>query len=316
MKILMLGWEFPPFIAGGLGTACHGLTRGLAHQGHDVLFVLPRAIGEADGGHVQLLGADAVAKIVTSSRRFTIQHAPTVTRTQVPGKTTTTESVEEDVEITETRSTDPNTRTRLFNIDTGFSSPYGTGEAVAEQGPDLTTLIRTVSQRRVTNTSVGSPTWIEGLIAGHAEDIHEVINSIQALGAADNQYGSDLFGDAERYAKVVAALALKTDFDVIHAHDWLAYAAGIAARAVSGKPLVAHIHATEFDRSGQHINQQVYDIERAGMHAADRVIAVSQLTKNVVVHRYGVDEAKVDVVYNGVELKGGIAAEDGIRKED
>jgi len=321
MRILMLGWEFPPFLAGGLGTACHGLTRGLAHHGQDVLFVLPRPVGKVDGGHVRLIGPDAVAEVVTSTRTITIQHPGRPTRTEVPGKPVTTETTE-DVEVTETR-TRPGEKlpgsTRMFQIEAGFSSPYGTGAPVGEQagtGPDLTELVKSMAQRRTSTTVPGAATWIEGLAAGRAEDIHEVIHSIQAMAAADNQYGSDLMGDAERYARVVAALATKTDFDVVHAHDWLAYPAGLAVRAITGKPLVAHMHATEFDRSGEHINQQVYDIERAGMHGADRVIAVSQLTKNVVVHRYGVDPAKVDVVYNGVELKGGIAAEEGIRKED
>ncbi|MFZ4576251.1 MAG: glycosyltransferase family 4 protein, partial [Phycisphaerales bacterium] len=90
-------------------------------------------------------------------------------------------------------------------------------------------------------------------------------------------------------------------FDVIHAHDWLTYPAGLAMRAVSGRPLVVHVHSTEFDRSGANVNQRVFDIERAGMQGADRIIAVSQFTKNICVRRYGVAPAKVDVVYNGVE---------------
>jgi len=97
-------------------------------------------------------------------------------------------------------------------------------------------------------------------------------------------------------------------FDVIHAHDWLTYPAGMMLKAITGKPLVCHIHATEFDRSGEHINQGVYDIERAGMHCADRVIAVSRLTKAIMHSKYGVDDFKIDVVYNGV-------AQDGIQPQ-
>jgi len=320
MRILMLGWEFPPFIAGGLGTACHGLTRGLSHLGHDILFVLPRAIGKANAEHVTLMGPDGVAEVVESTRRVTIQHPAQRTLTQIPGKSTTVETTE-DVEVTETRTTRRDKAaggTRMFQIESGFSSPYGSGGAVGGEagGEDFTELIKSISQRRSQTTTLGSATWLEGLAAGRVEDIQEVVHSIQAMAAADNQYGSDLMGDAERYAKVVAALALKTDFDVVHAHDWLTYPAGLAVKAVTGKPLVAHIHATEFDRSGNHINQQVYDIERAGMHGADRVIAVSQLTKNVVVHRYGATAEKVDVVYNGVEFNGALQLEEGIRQED
>ena len=101
-------------------------------------------------------------------------------------------------------------------------------------------------------------------------------------------------------AQVARDLAGK--FDVIHAHDWLTYYAGMAAKAVSGKPLVVHMHATEFDRSGEHINRAVYDIERAGMEAADRVIAVSNLTRNIVITKYGIPPEKVVTVHNAVRF--------------
>jgi hypothetical protein len=102
------------------------------------------------------------------------------------------------------------------------------------------------------------------------------------------KYGANLMEEVARYAVVAAQVArdLEGQFDVIHAHDWLTYYAGIAAKRVSGKPLVVHMHATEYDRSGENVNTQVYAIERAGMHAADRVIAVSNLTRNIVIN-YG-----------------------------
>jgi len=84
----------------------------------------------------------------------------------------------------------------------------------------------------------------------------------------------------------------------------MTYPAGIAVAAVTGKPLVIHVHSTEFDRSGEHVNQAVYDIERKGMHLADRVIAVSHLTRNIIISRYGVCGSKVEVVYNAVERNG------------
>jgi glycogen synthase len=99
----------------------------------------------------------------------------------------------------------------------------------------------------------------------------------------------------------VVALTRGEAVDVIHAHDWLTYPAGIALSQVTGRPLVVHVHSTEFDRAGNNVNQRVYDIERAGMHAASRVLAVSQMTKSICVRRYGVAPDKVDVVYNGVD---------------
>ena len=107
--------------------------------------------------------------------------------------------------------------------------------------------------------------------------------------------------EVSRYALTGAQIARdRSDFEIIHAHDWLSFPAGIAAKEISGKPLVAHVHATEFDRSGETVNQVVYDIERAGMHAADHVIAVSQLTKNTIVRKYGIPASKVTVVHNAV----------------
>jgi glycosyltransferase involved in cell wall biosynthesis len=97
------------------------------------------------------------------------------------------------------------------------------------------------------------------------------------------------------------ALAAREDFDVVHAHDWLTYPAGAAVARVFGKPLLVHVHSTEFDRSGENINRACYEIERAGMHAADRVLAVSRLTKAICVEKYGVPEGRVDVVYNGID---------------
>ena len=120
------------------------------------------------------------------------------------------------------------------------------------------------------------------------------------------KYGANLMEEVARYAVVAAQVAkdLEGQFDVIHAHDWLTYYAGIAAKRVSGKPLVVHMHATEYDRSGENVNTQVYAIERAGMHAADRVIAVSNLTRNIVINRYGVPADKVVTVHNAVRFAG------------
>jgi glycosyltransferase involved in cell wall biosynthesis len=91
------------------------------------------------------------------------------------------------------------------------------------------------------------------------------------------------------------------EHDVIHAHDWLCYPAGIAAKEASGKPLVIHVHATDFDRSGGSVNPKVFEIEKMGMDAADKIITVSNLTRNIVIEKYGQNPDKVITVYNAVE---------------
>ena len=119
-----------------------------------------------------------------------------------------------------------------------------------------------------------------------------------------DNYGGDILAAVGQYAEKAASIAETENFDVVHAHDWMTYPAGEAVSRQSHKPLVVHVHSTEFDRSGEHVNQAVYDIERTGMHAAAKVIAVSNFTKDTIVKHYGVPPDKVEVVYNAVEHNG------------
>lgn len=118
-----------------------------------------------------------------------------------------------------------------------------------------------------------------------------------------SMYGLHLFEEVGRYGVLAREMAKREKFDVIHAHDWLSFSAGIAAKEVSGKPLIVHIHATEFDRTAGHPNQYIYDQEKRGLDAADCVIAVSHHTKNMVVKHYGIDPDKITVVHNGIDLR-------------
>lgn len=122
---------------------------------------------------------------------------------------------------------------------------------------------------------------------------------------ASGIYGRNLLDEVKLYAERAADIAREEVFDVIHAHDWLAFPAGLAAQAVSGRPLVVHVHATEFDRGGGNgVNQQVYNIEREGMQQAQKVITVSDWTKQMVIKHYGVAPEKIEVVHNGIEVNG------------
>ncbi len=118
--------------------------------------------------------------------------------------------------------------------------------------------------------------------------------------ALGGSYGPNLLAEVARYASVVGELAGRETFDVIHAHDWMTYPAGIAAARASGKPLVAHVHAIEFDRCGEHGNPAIVDLERRGLAAADRVVCVSQYTADVVAKRYCVASQRLRVVHNAV----------------
>lgn len=130
-------------------------------------------------------------------------------------------------------------------------------------------------------------------------------------------YGRDLFAEVQRFALLAQRAAIAEDFDVIHCHDWMTYPAGVLAKQASGKPLVVHVHATEFDRSGNNgANQQVYDTERWGMENADRVITVSYFTKRQVMEHYGIPDEKITVVHNAVEFTNPTGDRFAINKSD
>lgn len=295
MRILMLGWEFPPFMAGGLGTAVEGLTRSLVHQGHEIVFVLPQPVPEGHKSHVELIGPRALAQRAQSLRKGVLQPQPVV-------------GGREPEELEDARSDSPRMIETLTRRIEEFEASYPSSYPGVDVGNTLERLIREIRESHAVQqqamTQLNDPSGFRALQTASAEQIADafdtLLDSVEGLGAGSSGYGSDLFGDAQRYARLVAALGLTERFDVIHAHDWLTYPAGLLLKQISRKPLVCHIHATEFDRSGEHINQGVYDIERAGLNGADRVIAVSRLTKSIVHRKYGVPESKIDVVYNGV----------------
>jgi glycosyltransferase involved in cell wall biosynthesis len=108
--------------------------------------------------------------------------------------------------------------------------------------------------------------------------------------------------EAHRFAHQASLIAQEEIFDVIHAHDWTSYLAGIAAKCASGKPLILHVHATSFDQAaGANVDPEIYKIEREAFALADRVVTVSQFTKNIIVERHGVSPEKVVVVHNGCD---------------
>ena len=284
MRVLMLGWEFPPFIAGGLGVACHGLTKALDKLGHEVVFILPKPVRATENAPAKLLSPE------TLMAKLARIHGVS------PGDQGTPESPEvlgggfQSIHI-------PGFEHTVFRgVPAAFSSPYPGGAPAGWFG--LTGSAPIEPWTLGSGASAGSAKLYEdlGLTTAAAKALAQPASSPAGVG-----YGTDLIGDAERYARLCVALARSEQFDVIHAHDWLTYPAGLALSQVTGKPLVVHVHSTEFDRSGANVNQRIYDIERAGMLGAARVIAVSQLTRSICVRKYGVDPSHVDVVYNGLD---------------
>ncbi len=302
IRVLMLGWEFPPFITGGLGTACHGLVKGMDRAGMQTTFVLPKAV---PGGSVQ--EAPRVTLVSPSTelpetRPEFVKPAPTPAG--APGVSPSTEAgVARVMEVVREM------RTRFKNV-SFVDLPLEVRSVYREQESIWSRVIEEtdIDERRIETLvragAFGDPERVDDAAALHAAmpERDPATASMAARAAVDSDYAGDMVGQAHAYAGFCLEVAKRTDFDVIHAHDWLTYPAGLAVSQLTGKPLVVHVHSTEFDRSGEHVNQQLYDIERRGMHGAMKVVAVSQLTKNVCVARYGVPDSKVEVVYNGVEF--------------
>ncbi len=214
MRVLMFGWEFPPFQAGGLATATVGLVKGLLAQGAGVTLVVPFTAPEASLPGLRLLSADGPS----------------------PGPLT------------------------IHRVESPLPA-YG-----------------------------GEPAYLANLASME-----------QNRRGSGSVYGTDLFEEVARYAALAGGIAARESHDVIDTHDWITFEAGIAARKVSGKPMVAHIHATEFDRAGDGANPAIVERERRGLEAADRIIANSHALKQTCVSRLGIDPAKIDVVHWGLD---------------
>jgi len=247
MRVLMFGWEFPPHIAGGLGTACYGMTRGLARNDVEVIFVMPRASGDEDERFVKVINASDIEARYSSGS--TVEGADDIMR-----------------------------KISFIHIDSNMV-PYISPEEWDTYREEYERTGRKIWERE-------GDSWTQRY-------------------TFSGKYGANLMEEVARYAVVAAEVArqLEGQFDVIHAHDWLTYFAGIAAKRVSGKPLVVHMHATSFDRSSSdNIDTRVYEIERAGMAAADRVIAVSNLTRNIVIEKYNIPAERVVTVHNAVRF--------------
>ena len=249
----MFGWEFPPHIAGGLGTACEGIVKGLAYNGVETLFVMPSASGDEDQSATTIINASDVAVDTASS------------------------TVDEFLD-----------KVKFVHIGTNMI-PY--------VGPEEFSSIVEEERRR------------------QSEDFRIQYGMKYKC---SGKYGTNLMEEVARYAMVGGTIAMqhKDEFDVIHAHDWLTYLAGIAAKELTGKPLVVHVHATSYDRGDEkHIDTRILDIETRGMLAADRVVTVSNLTRSIVINKYHIDPSKVVTVHNAVDFSGreNLSVERGVK---
>jgi glycosyltransferase involved in cell wall biosynthesis len=222
LKVLMLGWEYPPLKSGGLGTACYGLTKALTRLGAQITFVLPRTIKSELSNHLNL--------------KMTDQY----------------QLSEQEIKFLEVDS---------------LLSPY----------------LDEASYERIWKRTQEELARVEG---------GETFKSL---------YGKDLIAEVSRFALVAAKVAKEVEFDLIVCHDWMTFDAALAIKHQSGKKMVAHIHAVERDRTGDHPNQLIFDIEKRGLNEADFVIANSYITQKNVHEQYGVPHSKMQAVHLAID---------------
>lgn len=228
MKALMFGWEFPPHILGGLGTASFGLTRGMAMQPDmDITFCIPKPWGDEDQSFLRIVG---------------VNHVPIVWK----------------------------------DADYNYV------------------------QERMSKAGMTADQYYKYRDHIYADFSYRHVDDLGCL-EFSGRYPDNLQEEINNYSIVAGVIARTEEFDIIHAHDWLTYPAGIHAKNVSGKPLVIHVHATDYDRSRGNVNPTVYSIEKDGMDHADHIITVSNLTRRTVIEKYHQDPAKVTTVHNAVE---------------
>jgi glycogen(starch) synthase len=308
IEVLMLGWEYPPHISGGLGTACEGLTTALAPLGVGIDFVVPHLYGGERAPHMRLSSPDV------SLLRSRAEEPPAPTRAvdalawpsnyagdlgaldALPAREASS-AVHEDGETVTTRIP-------------AFLSPYLRPE-------EYTVLIKALEAGDDTALrellGEAAPQLEQGASASSAVHTSPVAHASEGAQPEDApargpHYGDDLFGEVMRYAERVALWSRTRRPQVVHGHDWMTFPAATRVAHLHGIPMIAHVHSLEQDRSGAGANHTIVSIEGAGLRAATRVIAVSHYTARMINQLHGIPFENIDVVHNGAYARKTVSA--------
>ena len=251
MRVLMFGWEFPPLISGGLGTACFGLTRELSKRHLDLTFVLPRFDVQQKLNKVRILGADNL----------------------------------------------------LMDYKLGGG---GLSASYRERLANVTFIQSDARLQPYARAPFSALPQISSAFSPISNEVTSLAPQLRMAGGASaaggGQYQANIYDEIEKLRHASHLICATESFDVIHAHDWMTYAAAIEAKNITGKPLVVHVHSMEFDRSGDHPNSRIMKEELRGLRHADRIIAVSDYTKSNLVRRYHIPPENITTVHNGIDV--------------
>jgi glycosyltransferase involved in cell wall biosynthesis len=281
MKILMLGWEFPPLISGGLATATEGLVSGLTRLGHQIALVLPHFPHEAAN---QVEESNPHLTIVSPEHPFNPE------RIRRP--------------VDETFIASAGTRRSQSHADIAAAASQKSGGAKVSQPANILSHYETA---HIESLSLSPEEKL--ILRRRLAEYQALIADTDLSDVSAANVWTPLRSEVSEQTEILSLLA--TDvlrsryeglFEVIHAHDWMSLKAISNIKGCSTLPVVLHVHSTEYDRAGLHGNQKIQAMEKLGFHIADRLVAVSNLTRRVLTEHYGVPAEKIDVVYNASNL--------------
>jgi len=240
LTVLMLGWEFPPVISGGLGIACYGICKALSRT-TKLHVILPRMQEQFNIPEANIIGIGNL-NLDETFERDEIKHFEKIIK-------------KEKIEI---------------NI-----SPYPARNPsiILEQHP-----VRVIEKTKTKSI----------------QKIHNRFKDAEL-------YGSDIISLVKYYSEIAQKLASRIKFDIIHAHDWMTFFAGIHLKEKFNKPLVLHVHSLNYDRIGPINEGWIYQLEREALNKADLIIPVSNYTGRIIQEHYGITSEKIRPIHNGID---------------
>ena len=304
MKVLMLGWEYPPHISGGLGTACEGLTTALARHGVEIDFLVPKLYGEEDAPHMHLLGAAAAGSESTNDEPASTPREMELLSALIAAEPALGTDPIFTAALEAARSAESAQHPGVQRLSVpAMLKPYldqaTYRELIASFG------MSPEEREAMTNPAShpplpGPPSGVTRLEHAHVPGDDFSYSEAPSTSGTGGHYGDDLFAEVARYAVASARRVAGRRYDLVHAHDWMTFPAGIEVARRAGAPLLVHVHSLEYDRAGHGADRNIVSVEHQGLEAATRVIAVSYYTRGLInrVHHTPLD--KISVVHNGV----------------
>jgi glycosyltransferase involved in cell wall biosynthesis len=294
----MLGWEYPPHISGGLGTACEGLTTSLASRGIEIDFLLPKLYGEENAPHMHLLGAASAAQMVQAPVEAPDPLAELIAAEPALAMDPIFTAAAEATHSQATQPAEPSVR--MLRVP-AMLKPYldqATYRELVTTGALQESSVAEIARSQIVHPLPGPPEEITRLV----EHVHLPGDELPFAEEAQTgaHYGDDLFSEVARYAMSATRRVRGQKYDLVHAHDWMTFPAGIEIARCAGAPLVIHVHSLEYDRAGHGADQDIVSVEHQGLENASRVIAVSYYTRGLINRVHDTPLDKISVVHNGV----------------